>query len=174
MNRIKALCLVVATGPMMAFADENGITETVFRSVDQQGNVTYSEQPLDDASRVQAVEIAPPPTAEAVEAAFRQQELDRKLLELMVQSRLERERLRNERQREIRQRRIDEAQLRHLRQMEQSRYEYGGGYVWPYYRLHGRPPHYWRPPHHGHWPRPLPEYPPRRTAVANVPGRTGK
>lgn len=171
---MRAIGMITVIVAVDALTTGISVAGDIFRSVDERGNVTYSEEPLEDAARVQTVPIEPPPSGEQVEAAFRQQELDRKLLEQMEQSRLAREKWRAEQEKERRQRELDEAQLRHLQQMQDNRYDYNGRYLWPYFPYHARPPHGWRPPHHGHRPKPLPEYPPRRTAVVNVPGRSGK
>lgn len=54
--------------------------ETVYRSVDADGNVTFSTLPPENANDVEKVELAPPPSQERVEDAMQRQQ---RMLELV-------------------------------------------------------------------------------------------
>lgn len=159
----------------MTLVAGSGVAGEVYRSIDTEGNVTYSEEPPEQAQSVKVVPIDPPPTEQEVEEAARKREQDQSLAEQMEQSRQAREQQRAEQEKEKRQREIEQAQLQRLQQYDQQRYQYDG-YATPYYPWYGRPPYYHGKPHHpGHRPvQPLPEQPPVRNSVANVPGRGGK
>lgn len=175
MGRKQSIRQFVVSGLVAALVATSGVAGEVFRSVDDQGNVTYSAEPPEDAANVQPVPIEPSPTGEEIEAAARQGQRDWEMSEKMQQSRLERERLRAEQEKEQRQRVLDEAQLQRLQQYDDGYGDYGSGYVWPLYPYHGGHPHYGGPPHPGHRPiKPRPERPSRPTATVNVPGRAKK
>ena len=78
--RILALCLVGFSVVVSA--------ETVYRSVDAEGNVTFSSQPLQDAKEVEQVEIAPGPSEESQKEAMQRQQ---RLIDLAAGARKERE-----------------------------------------------------------------------------------
>lgn len=175
MGRRQTIRLFAVGGLAAALVTTSAVGGEVFRSVDDQGNVTYSAEPPQAAANVQSVAIEPPPTGEQIEAAVRQRQLDWEMSEKMQQSRLARERLRAEQEKENRQRALDQAQLQRLQQYDDSGKTYAGGYAWPLYPYQGWRPHHGRPPNQGHRPvKPRPERPSRPTYIANVPGRAEK
>lgn len=129
--------------------------QTMYKSVDAQGRVTYSSHPPVDAVETEGVQIAPGPSAEAAEQArqrakAREREADaqyRKLIEQRqkeAEARKEAESARLAKESAERQKRIDEA----LQRLEAE-----GSYVRPYPRDWPRPYPPLRPPypvHPGH------------------------
>ncbi len=94
-----AVALGVACAPALA---------QVYRSVDEAGNVTFSDAPPADAVEVTPVEIEPGPSAEALQAAQERAEVARQQLELQREARAAEEK----RAHEARMRRLEEEALR--------------------------------------------------------------
>jgi hypothetical protein len=136
--------------------------ESIYKSVDREGRVTYSSQPPSKAARIEAVKVPPTPSAEATDEAIKRiketkKETDARFKELMEsrQQRAEerkeaRERKRLETEAAERQQRYDEA----LEQLRRPAL---------YYPLY---PRYWpyppQPPVH-------PLHPPGPAPVPNKP-----
>jgi len=151
MTSAKHLDLLVALFllPVTAFAGN-----TIYRSVDDAGHVTFSTEPPVDAARTETVRVPPGPSAQETEQAIeRVRELEQrsdaqfealtKRRQQEAQARRDTERLRLDRESAERKRRIDEAAEYRVRQPS----------YYPAYPL------YWRRPHPPHPPVNLP-YPP--------------
>lgn len=54
-------------------ASEAGLAYNIYKSVDAQGNVTYSSRPLADASAVERVNLPPAPSEESVASAVQRE-----------------------------------------------------------------------------------------------------
>jgi hypothetical protein len=68
MNHVKSLFTIIAVAAFQVSA------ETAYRSVDEQGNVTFSDQPVSGAAQEEQVTIdAPAPTAERQQDARRRE-----------------------------------------------------------------------------------------------------
>ena len=144
----------------------------VYRSVDESGNVTFSDQPPAGAVEVTPVEIDPGPSDEQVQAAQERLEASREQLESIQQEREAAE----ERAREVRLQRLEEEALRAAarpspqpQQPEPPRYRYYGygvpGYPWT-------PGYPSRPPVHPGYPGyPVHPLPPLRPPVVRPPQR---
>lgn len=133
--------------------------DRVYRSVDEEGRVTYSSQPPKDAVEVEGMDVGPEPSAQTTEEARArvkeieqrtdaqfQAMMERRRLEAQArrEAREEAERRRLEREAADRQRRIDESLDRLA--IERPYYRrYPLDWRWPY-----RPP---RPIHRNHPPR---------------------
>ena len=112
--------------------------DTIYKSVDENGNVTYSTTPPADSKTSTRVDIAPPPSEERIKAAQQRQERNLKAAEMLDENRKKRDeitaednRIKQERQRQLRQQ--QEAETNNENQ------NYNG---YPYYyprRLPGRP-----------------------------------
>ena len=119
-----ALTLQLSTPPVVA--------QEVFKSVDAQGNVVYSDSPPAAAVETQTLEIAPGPTTEQVEQA---QELTRQLKQSgdeLEAKRIEREKVAAEQRRLDEERRRNRETEERLAQLEerqrQSDYRNWGAY----------------------------------------------
>ena len=98
--------------------------EQIYKSVDQQGNVTYSDQPLPGSVEVEPLRLDPEPTAEQVAGAEERIRRTRALADEMQQNRLQQEAAAREQQMQ---------QQRLIEQMEDEKddREYRE-YVWGY------------------------------------------
>jgi hypothetical protein len=67
------------------------IQAEVFRSVDEHGNVTYTDSPPVDRSKVERVEIAPGPSAESLSNTLERNRAIRKAMEEAREKRLEKQ-----------------------------------------------------------------------------------
>ena len=153
--------LMAALLPTGTFA-----ADMLYKSVDDQGRVTYSSHPPEDAVETKGVQVAPGPSAQAAEearerASAMEQEAQAQYEELMERRRQEAE-VRKEAERERvaketaeRQRRIDES----LQRLSNERH-----YLRPY-------PHDWHWPYRPHPPMypPLPPRPVHPVAPPNQP-----
>jgi len=112
--------------------------DTIYKSVDENGHVTYSTTPPPESETSKPVDIAPPPSEERIKAAQQRQERNLKAAEMLDENRKKRDeitaeenRLKQEKQRQMRQQ--QEAETNNENQ------NYNG---YPYYyprRLPGRP-----------------------------------
>ena len=79
-----ALFLSVLTGaPLLA--------DQVFKSVDDEGNITYSATPLQDAAQVQAIELVPGPSEQQMQDAKARAERIQQNVDEMTERRKQRE-----------------------------------------------------------------------------------
>ena len=125
------------------------VAQTLYKSVDEQGHVTYSETPPADAVETKSVPIAPGPSRENAERARERaramaEEADTKYQELM-ERRKEEEEARKKAERE----RADREAAERQRAADESSYEgpYPYGWRWPYPYPPIRPPIPPRPTH---------------------------
>lgn len=107
----------------------------IYKSVDEQGRVTYSSEPLQDAVKVEEVQTTPAPEQEAVNARERTKGMMEMANEL-ERARLEKEKRRAEEQRERQRLAQQKAQLEQQQKLleEMERYNHGWirGRYWPY------------------------------------------
>ena len=138
-----AVLLLIGLGTAMA--------DKIYKSVDAEGNVTYSSEPPDDSVNVERIRVAPSPGEEQLRAA---QERERRISEsanTLADQREQREEARRKADREAAERRAAEAQRQPTyEERRRDRYYYGYPGLWyPIPPLHpgqpGRPPHR---PHH--------------------------
>ena len=139
------IAILLLIGMSTAMADK------IYKSVDADGNVTYSSQPPDDSVNVERIRVAPSPGEEELRAA---QERERRISEsanTLADQREQREEARRKADREAAERQAAEAQRQPTyEERRRDRYYYGYPGLWyPIPPLHpgqpGRPPHR---PHH--------------------------
>jgi hypothetical protein len=147
----------------------------IYKSVDEQGRVTYSSEPVQDAVKVEEVQTAPAPPVQETDNARDRTESMMDMANELEQGRLEKEKLRTEQQ--LQQQRLaqQQAQLEQqqklLEEMQQYNNGWAGGIYWPYPpagQPFPRPPMKPRPPK----PTPLPE-PPVSQPRPFTPGGVG-
>ncbi len=177
MKGARMRCLMI-----LALLVSNGLAgeERIYKSIDDEGRVTYSSEPVQDAVQSHQLEPAPAPADHAIEDSRvqaqslreRADEVYRALMEQREQRRAEAERLRREKEKREQERRRQELLERLSRPVPAYAppgYWYGGRY-W-----HGNRP--WRPRPPAHRPSPPspgpshPQTPPPRGSEAG--GRAG-
>jgi hypothetical protein len=132
--------------------------QTVYKSIDANGNVTYSSTPPPDAARAEAIELTPSPAPTEIEAA---QQRAQALQELGDQASSEREE-RSAQLAEARQAAREEAARQQPAEPPSQAASYGG-YGWGFPIYPGYQPGYLRPGVRPPWPeRPAPPPPARR------------
>ncbi len=125
-----------------------------YKSIDANGNVTYSATPPPDAARAEAVELTPPPAATEIEAA---QQRAQALQELGDQASREREE-RSVQRAESHQAAREEAARQQPAEPPEAAYDGGYGWGFPAYPVY--PPGYLPPGGRPPWPeRPAPPPP---------------
>jgi len=111
--------------------------ETIYKSVDKNGKVTYSTTPPANSKTSTQVDIAPPPSEDRIKAAQQRQERNKEAAGILDENRKKRDELTAE---ENRLKREQQKQLQQQKQAEESNAndEYVG---YPYYRRRpvGRP-----------------------------------
>ncbi len=134
---------------------------SIYKSVDEEGRVTYSSQPSSEAAKTEPVRVPPSPSAEATDEAVKRMKETEKEADARFKSLMENRQQKAEERKEVQehkrleqeaaeqQRRYDEA----LRRSSVYYPPYRGHWPWPY------PPH---PPVH-------PPHPPRPTPLPNRP-----
>lgn len=134
----------------------------IYKSVDEQGRVTYSSEPVQGAVKVEEVQTTPAPPVQETDNARDRTESMMDMANELEQGRLQKEKLRTEQQ--LQQQRLaqQQAQLEQqqklLEEMQQYNNGWAGGVYWPYPpagKPFPRPPHKPRPPRPK--PKPLPE-----------------
>ena len=129
--------------------------QAVYKSIDANGNVTYSSTPPPDAARAEAVELTPPPAPTEIEAA---QQRAQALQELGDQAYREREE-RSAELAESRRAAREEAARQQSAEPPPEAANYGG-YGWGLPAYPGYPPGYLPPGVRPPWPeRPAPPQP---------------
>ena len=88
--------------------------DTIYKSVDEDGNVTYSTTPVQNSEQSTSVDIAPPPSEESIEAAQEQLERDKKTAGTMGDDRKKRNEISAEEDR------LKRENLKLLQQLEQA------------------------------------------------------
>ena len=146
---------------------QSGSAQQVFRSVDSQGNISYSDAPPADASQTQTIDLPPGPTEEQVEQAQQRTRELKESVDQLTSEREAREKVQAEKRREQQEReraQEQEARLARLEAMERNR-DY-----WDYGVYYPRRPHrpVWiehpieRPTERPDYRNPLPGLPPVR------------
>ena len=107
--------------------------ETIYKSVDENGKVTYSTTPPEESETATPVDIAPPPSEERIKAAQQRHQRNMEAAGVLDESRKKRDELTAE---ENRLKREKQKQLQLQQQAEKNNENDNYGY--PYYRR--RPP----------------------------------
>lgn len=132
MIKRKHLLLPISLSCSLLLSSAN-TTATVYKSIDADGKVTYSEKPIEDHKEVEKIKIAPPPSEEHIEAAKQRHESTKKAAEIIDETR----KLRDEQEeKEYRIRQERRQQLEQQRQAEEMNRNDQYGYH-PYDRLGG-------------------------------------
>ncbi|MBE9568465.1 MAG: DUF4124 domain-containing protein [Proteobacteria bacterium] len=127
MTRFISLLLPLSLSMTAVHAD------AVYKSIDENGNVTYSETPIENPRDVSRIKIAPPPTEEHINAAKERHESTKKAAEIIDDTR----KLRDEQEaKEYRIRQERRQQLQQQQQAEDMNRNDQYGY-YPYDRLGG-------------------------------------
>ncbi len=66
------------------------VADTIYKSVDEEGNVTYSSTPEQNSERSTSVDIVPPPSEESIEAAQDRLKRDKKTADTLDENRKKR------------------------------------------------------------------------------------
>ena len=111
------------------------IADTIYKSVDKNGKVTYSTTPPKNSKQSTEVDIAPPPSEEQVKAAQERYERSKKAADIYDENRKEREEIIAE---ENRLKQEKQKQLQQQQQAEKNNENQNYGYPYPR-RLPGRP-----------------------------------
>jgi len=151
----KPLFLALAALPPIGAAG----ADTLYKSIDETGQVTYSSQPPKDAVEVEALQVVPGPSADEVEnAAERAQRVERAVddrYQALMERREQEEQLRKEAEEAEESARIARETAERLQRIEESQ-SLEPGVALPYYP--GYPYNGWRPyppyPPYRPWPRP--------------------
>ena len=117
------------------------VADTIYKSISEDGNVTYSTTPPQNSERSTSIDITPPPSEEDIKAAQSRQERNKKAAETLDENRKKRNEITAE---ENRLKRENQKQLQQQQQAEENNDNQGYGY--PYYRQ--RHPGVIRPPAH--------------------------
>jgi hypothetical protein len=146
----KPLFLALAALPPIGAAG----ADTLYKSIDETGQVTYSSQPPKDAVEVEALQVAPGPSEEEIEkAAERAQRVGQAVddrYQALMERREQEEQLRKEAEEAEESARIARETAERLQRIEES---LEPEVTWPYYP--GYPYNGWRPyPPYRPWPRP--------------------
>jgi hypothetical protein len=118
------------------------IAETIYKSVDENGKVTYSATPLDDAETSTNIDIAPPPSQKAIKAAQDKHKRNEQAADILDENRKKRDGINAE---ENRLKREQKKQLQQQRQAEKNNENRDN--IYPY--IPGRRPGGTLPPGHG-------------------------
>ena len=140
--RIRSAQSVLSLGLlfMLSTVQMTAAAQQVYRSVDPQGNIIYSDNPPADAAQIQNVELPPGPTEEQVEQAQQRGRAIQESADKMASEREAREKIAAEKRREEQQRQLaaeQEARIARLEAMQRNQdyWDYG-----VYYPRYPRPP----------------------------------
>lgn len=117
------------------------IAETIYKSVDKNGNVHYSNIPPENTENATSIELAPPPSQEAIRAAQQRHERNKKAASILDENRKKRDEISAE---ENRLKRESQKQSQQQRQAEKN--NENKDYIYPY--IPGRRPGGMLPPAH--------------------------
>ena len=117
------------------------VADTIYKSISEGGNVTYSTTPPPNSERSTSIDITPPPSEEDIKTAQDRQERNKKAAETLDKNRKKRNEITAE---ENRLKRENQKQLQQQQQAEKNNDNQNYGY--PYYRQ--RHPGAIRPPAH--------------------------
>lgn len=115
--------------------------QTVYKSVDKNGKVTYSSTPTQNAEQATNINLTPPPSEEDIRAARKRQKRSQKTADILDENRKKRDEIIVE---ENRLKREKQKQLQQQRQAEKN--NENKGYAYPY--IPGRRPGSILPPAH--------------------------
>lgn len=140
------------------------VAGSIYKSVDEEGRITYSSQPPGEAAKTEAMRVPPSPSAEATDEAVKRIEETEKEMDAQFKSLMERRQQKAEERKEARERKrleqeAAEQQRRYAEALRRNSVyypPYRGHWLWPY------PPH---PPVH-------PPHPPRSAPLPNRPYRS--
>lgn len=102
--------------------------DTIYKSIDKDGHVTYSTTPPQDSEKSSSVDIAPPPSEEDIKAAQDRQNRNKETAEILDENRKERDKITAE---ENRLKREKQKQLQQQQQAEKNNdnNDYGHPYI---------------------------------------------
>ena len=118
-------------------------TDTIYKIIDDQGNVTYTTTPPADRDEATTINVAPEPSEERIKAAQERHDQNLKAGEIMVETRNEREKIAQE---EARIRKEKQLQHQESQQTEENNNPQHFGYPYNPRRVPGKP--IARPPVH--------------------------
>ena len=113
--------------------------DTIYKSIDRDGHVTYSTTPPQNSETSKSVDIAPPPSEERIRAARDRQNRNKEAAETLDENRRERDKITTE---ENRLKREKQKQLQQQQQAEKNNENNDRGYLY----IPGRRPGGVRPP----------------------------
>jgi len=116
--------------------------DTIYKSVDESGNVTYSQTPPADADSSSEIKLQAPPTGERVEAAQQRHERNLEAAQILEQNRKKREEIIAEENRQKSQNQRRDNQRKSQQQDQPNTTSDDDRRVYPYYYPYPRP----RPP----------------------------
>ena len=131
MKIISIVIILLTTGTSVA--------DTIYKSVDEDGHVTYSTTPPANSEDSNSVDIAPPPSEERIQAAKDRQNRNKEAGDILDENRKERDKITAE---ENRLKRENQVQLQQQQQADKNNENNNYGY--PY--IPGRRPGGYRPP----------------------------
>lgn len=99
--------------------------DTIYKSIDENGNVTYSTTPPQDDKQSTSVDIAPPPSEERIKAARDRHDRNKETANILDENRKKREEITAE---ENRLKREKQKQLQQQRQAEKNNADEDYGY----------------------------------------------
>jgi len=110
--------------------------DTIYKSVDKDGHVTYSTTPPQDSEQSKSVDIAPPPSEERIQAAQDRQKRNEETAGILDENRKERDKITAE---ENRLKRENQKQLQQKQQAETNNENDNNGYLYVPGRRPGGP-----------------------------------
>lgn len=125
MKIISIVIILLTTGTSVA--------DTIYKSVDKDGHVTYSTTPPANSENSNSVDIAPPPSEERIQAAKDRQDRNKEAAGILDENRKERDKITAE---ENRLKRENQEQLQQQQQADKNNENNNYGY--PY--IPGRRP----------------------------------
>jgi hypothetical protein len=117
----------------LSLAASTSFADTIYKSIDKNGRVTYSTTPPTNSEKSKSVDIAAPPSEERIKAAQERQERNKEAAGIMDENRKKRDEITAE---ENRLKREKQKQLQQQQQAEKNNENDGYGY--PY--IPGRRP----------------------------------
>ena len=113
--------------------------DTIYKSIDKDGHVTYSTTPPQNSEKSKSVDIVPPPSEEDIKAAQDRQNRNKEAAGILDENRKERDKITAE---ENRLKREKQKQLQQQKQAEKNNDNNDQGYLY----IPGRRPGGARPP----------------------------
>ena len=116
---------------LLVIVSSSSQADTIYKSVDESGNVTYSTTPPKESVNSRPVDIAPPPSEERIKAAQQRQERNREAAQIIDEDRKKREQITAEENR-LKRERQKQLQLQQQAEENNTKRDYG----YPYYPGH--------------------------------------